>query len=144
VDGDCLSGACIASGDVSRCMEFCPAGACAGATTCVDGICWPTEILPGDPCNETGSCAGGTCVLVLGQAVCLETCSDAGDCHAGTACLPGPDGLGEYCLPVGLDVAGGGSDGCDCAAAGTPASSRAALVIGLLGVIALVLRRRGS
>jgi hypothetical protein len=146
-DGDCLAGACIVIGEVSRCAAPCaPDSTCGEGFVCVDGSCWPGTIRPGDPCFAVGtSCTAGICSYVGGRAVCAALCDGSSDCPSGLSCVAVGDGLTGLCVPNGMaaSLQGGGGAGCGCAAPGRSGGGGAAALLLWVGA-ALVLRRRSS
>lgn len=140
-DGSECGGSCDGT-DRDGCAYPSPATTC-GEATCVAGVA-TTE----GSCNGAGSCNDGdttTCdPYVCGDRSCLETCDDGSDCVAGRVCIggacvvPTPDaGVPDAGIIPG--VAGGG---CGCSAPGTSRGLPALALLGLLGLVWAVRRRR--
>jgi V8-like Glu-specific endopeptidase len=150
-DLDCAEGSCTTWDGGRRCTPGCgDGGTCPDGAECVEGyVCWPAGVQIGDACDEEGAgCGdGGRCTEVVGDTVCVESCSTTADCPSGLSCISwGRDGR---CVPYSVQVVTSGDDsddgGCQCAASADPRSRApvAALLLALVVLVACRSRRRG-
>ena len=111
---------------------------CEGVDVCVAGVCLPGPDAPGGlgyDCQANTECISRNCIKLDGDAVgqCVEQCSPAveGVCPSGFECLDAGGGAG-VCW---MNESGGCCD--------TGGSGKGPMLLSL-GVLALVLRRRGA
>ena len=108
VDGDCLTGACVATAHTSCNVD----ADCPGADTCVGGTGSVETCDGADACNYDTDCTEGTC-----STTTTQTCHDTLDCPSGETCNGGvvcaqtyEEGLAggcTYCHEAGEDSASG-------------------------------------
>lgn len=149
-DANCETGSCVQALDEPRwsfCSPPCDDGACPAGLACiVDGNqeerCrhpWPSPGADRHACNSDEDCASDLCVAPAGesQAVCATRCfSDLPgfDCPVNTVCRDAADGT-EACFAIESDAGG-------CRVA--PGDGGALLAFGVIGLTALVVRRRAA
>lgn len=112
---------------------------CGDGKVCVTGSCVAEPFNPGglgSDCSTGADCESGTCATGEGGMRCTSTCSPGADsCPDGFDCIATGDGAG-LCWP-------GGTGGGGCATGGSSSGTPAGALLFVLGLGALVVRRRG-
>jgi uncharacterized protein (TIGR03382 family) len=112
-------------------MASCANGAkCAGGTHCLGDLCWPGSNVDGGlgaDCVGNEDCISGSCAMGTEESKCVSQCDAGEKCPSGYECISGAN----VCYPSA-------SGGCS-TNGGSPA-----FVLLVLGVMALVIRRRRS
>jgi hypothetical protein len=145
-DQICIDGECI----TDRCASI----MCPGTQVCRDGICY--DACDGVSCPDGELCRDGACVPDPCFGV---SCPDGQICRSG-GCVPDPtvdagttvrpDG-GTGGFDGGVEMPGGGDDGCGCrvvgsasgwSGSGSGSGRTGALLLGFLGLLGLLYRRR--